>query len=125
MHSGMVDVNFFKIIGEEHIPITETREYIRLVMDVPDNLMAAGDAGEKSYSVIRVHDGETVILEDLDDDKDTITVEMDRFSIYAIIYKAANNSGATADRGRNGMQRRLWLQALPIFWRILRTVNAA
>lgn len=98
--TGMyLDVNFFKIIGEERTPITETREHIRLVMDVPDILKAVSDSGERTYSVIRIHDGETAVLEDLDNDKDTITIETNRFSTYAIIYKAGNNGGSLGNDG--------------------------
>lgn len=43
------------------------------------------------FSVVRMHDGEFTILKDLDDDPDTITIETDRFSPYAIVSREAGS----------------------------------
>lgn len=49
--------------------------------------------------MIRVHDGVATILKDLDTDANTITIETDRFSTYAIAYQdKQSNIAETEDR---------------------------
>lgn len=37
--------------------------------------------------MIRVHDGRTELLSDMDHDIDTITIETDRFSTYVLVHQ--------------------------------------
>lgn len=60
---------------------------IKFVIDVPDGLKNGDDTMSRTYAIVRVHGGVAEILEDLDDDPDTITIATDRFSAYAIVYK--------------------------------------
>lgn len=55
----------------------------------------------RSFAVLRVHDGETVLLPDLDNDKNTVTIETDRFSTYALVYsdKASASEGGNPATG--------------------------
>ena len=76
-----LDVNLLKLIGESQEKITETTAPITVVFEVPEKLR-----GKTEYSVIRIHSGETVILPDLDNDVNTVTIETDRFSTYALAY---------------------------------------
>lgn len=63
--------------------VKQIKTAIRLVLEVPENLREAG----RVFSVIRFHAGESVLLEDLDENPDTITIETDRFSFYTLAYK--------------------------------------
>ena len=58
-----------------------------ITIDVPDSLRNTNSSITRIYAVIRVHDGITMILNDLDNNVDTITIETDCFSTYAIVYK--------------------------------------
>ncbi len=89
-----LDVNLLKIIGETQIKITETGAPITVMFEIPEKLQ--GDS--RNYSVIRIHNGETAVLPDLDDDKNTITIETDRFSTYALAY-SEKISFVTPDNG--------------------------
>ena len=53
---------------------------------------------DRTFSVIRLHNGVAEILPDLDDDPNTITIETDRFSTYAIVYQ---ESAKSPDTGNN------------------------
>lgn len=85
-----LDVNLLKIIGEEQTKISETKAPIKITFGIPENLLGSG----RKYSVIRVHDGEAAVLSDLDEDDDTVTIETDRFSTYALAFreKEADNT---------------------------------
>ncbi len=82
-----LDISLFKVIGENRTQILETKQSIRITIDVPVGLKPADGAAERTFSIIRVHNGEAVVLEDMDSDTDTITIETDRFSSYTIVYQ--------------------------------------
>ncbi len=53
---------------------------MQLTMEIPEDLRDS----EKKFCIVRNHNGEVDVLEDLDDDPDTITIKTDRFSPYAM-----------------------------------------
>ena len=55
-------------------------------MDIPESLLAEG----RTYYIMRNHNGECTLLEDLDEELQTITIATDRFSTYAIMYTDSN-----------------------------------
>ena len=77
-----LDINLFKVIDGIQNPITETKTALTITFETPSKLRGSS----KMYSVIRVHDGETTVLEDKDNDSDTVTIETDKFSTYALAY---------------------------------------
>lgn len=81
-----LDVNLFKKIGDEEAKkIAETNRPITITFEIPENLRGDG----RTYSVIRVHNEETTVLEDKDENADTVTIETDKFSTYALVYSEA------------------------------------
>lgn len=78
-----LDVNLLKIIGEEQTKISETKAPIKITFGIPENLLGSG----RKYSVIRVHEGEAAVLSDLDEDDNTVTIETDKFSTYALAFR--------------------------------------
>lgn len=81
-----LNVDLYKLVGGTRTYISETSRKIRVVIGVPDSLKNA-EAAARTFCIIRVHNGQTEILPDLDGSADTITIETDRFSTYAIAYK--------------------------------------
>jgi hypothetical protein len=69
--------------------ITELPTTMEVVIEIPDDVYQKG----KTYSVLRVHNGELTVLPDLDDDPKTITFRTDRFSSYAIAREVATANG--------------------------------
>ncbi len=88
-----LDVSLFKQIDAASYRITETTGMLRITVAIPDNLKNEG----REYAVVRVHDGETLLLEDLNDVADTVTIETDRFSTYSIVYKDRKNPSEGGD----------------------------
>lgn len=67
----------------------ELNEELEMVLDVPENLYNEN----RTFFIMRNHEGTGTILEDLDDDATTITIRTDRFSTYAILYTDEDVSG--------------------------------
>lgn len=88
-----LDISLFKIIGENRSAISETNGKIAVTINIPDRLKNTDSKKTRTFAVIRVHDGSAEFLADTDDSADTITIETDRFSTYAIVYQDASNGG--------------------------------
>lgn len=60
---------------------TDTTGKLTVTMEIPEKYR-----GHKHYSFIHVHNGESMTLVDIDDDPNTVTFEVDRFSTFALAY---------------------------------------
>ena len=87
-----LDINLYKLIGENKEKISKTNGKIRIVIAVPESVKNTDSKKTRSYAVVRVHDGVADLLTDLDNDESTITIETDRFSTYALVYKDSTGS---------------------------------
>ena len=96
-----LNIDLYKLVGADRADITETAKKIRIVITVPETLRNTDGDMTRTFAVIRVHDGRAEVLADLDDSADTITIETDRFSTYAVAYKD-NASGGVGDNDGNG-----------------------
>jgi len=94
-------IGLYKLIGETREDITETANKIRLVIAVPESMRNTDSVNTRAYAVIRMHDGQAETLTDLDSNPNTITIETDRFSTYAIIYRDTPDN-ISGDQGGNG-----------------------
>ena len=102
-----IDLHLEKRIGSEAWEkISETNEDIVITIDIPDDLKKSGAA----YSIMRYHDGECTLLEDLDDNPDTITIKTGKFSTYAILY-SENTRFIEAPSTGNTANSYLWFMA--------------
>ena len=78
-----LEVTLLKKIGEEQEQkITETNAPLKITFEISLALR-----GKAEYSVIRVHNGTATVLSDLDSAPNTVTIETDKFSTYALIYQ--------------------------------------
>ena len=103
-----LDINLYKVVGDSRSAITETNRKITITIDVPDNLRNTDGTKIRTFAVIRSHDGRAELLADLDDNADTITIETDRFSTYAVVYKdtaGGNGDGNQSGNGKPGVVR--------------------
>lgn len=82
-----LDISLLKIIDGEQSRLTKTSGSIKITIDIPDSLKNKDNTGNREFVILRMHDGLAVILNDLDTDANTITIETDRFSNYAIAYR--------------------------------------
>ncbi len=60
---------------------TDTTGKLRITLPIPDDCK-----GHKHYSFVHVHNGIPQTLVDLDDDPNTVTFEVDKFSTFALCY---------------------------------------
>ena len=102
-----LDISLFKIIGQNRNAISETNGKIAVTIHVPDRLKNTDSKKTRTFAVIRVHDGRAEFLADTDNSADTLTIETDRFSTYAIVYQDASNAGSNGSTseptsGNNG-----------------------
>ncbi|MCR5605111.1 MAG: InlB B-repeat-containing protein [Lachnospiraceae bacterium] len=74
------DLTVVKMISGASTNITELGVPMQVIVEIPQEIYKSG----KTYSILRLHDGELSVLPDLDDDPKTITFKTDRFSSYAI-----------------------------------------
>ena len=77
-----LDINLLKIIGGKEEAIHETNAPLTITFELPAELRGS----RRIFSVIRVHGGETTVLNDLDKNANTVTIETDRFSTYALTF---------------------------------------
>ncbi|MBS7007068.1 leucine-rich repeat protein [Anaerostipes sp.] len=94
-----LDIDLYKLVGKKRTDIAETPKKISIVMTVPESLRNRDSGRTRTFAVARVHNGRTEILNDVDSSPDTITIETDRFSTYAIVYKDASGND---DNGSHG-----------------------
>ncbi len=79
-----LDISIIKTIGTQQSEVHDLNQPITLTFDIPEELRGLG-----KYFVVRVHNGEYVVLEDEDDDPNTVTFTTDQFSTYALVYDEA------------------------------------
>ncbi|MCR5687478.1 MAG: hypothetical protein K6G58_05610 [Lachnospiraceae bacterium] len=86
------DLTMLKSVDGNTEKVNELPTTMEVVIEVPQDIYKKG----KTYSVLRVHDGELSVLPDLDDDPKTITFRTDRFSLYAIAQDVTSASSLVA-----------------------------
>lgn len=94
-----LDVTLYKEIDGIKSQMSETPGKITMTIAVPEDLKK--EEGGRIFAVICVSDGRTEFLNDLDTDGNTITIETDRFAVYAIVYKdeSGNEPEKPDDKG--------------------------
>ena len=83
------DINLYKQIGTSaRVQITDTNnQKISISMRIPDELLNHDDKVERTYHIVRLHEGTAELIDSTTDlTKQLITFETDKFSIYAITY---------------------------------------
>lgn len=88
-----LDISLVKIIQKDgdmtESSVHDTGRLVRIVIEIPEELRGT----DREFAVIRIHNGKSTVLKDLDDDPNTITIETDQFSSYAIVYQDEKTSG--------------------------------
>jgi hypothetical protein len=89
-----IDISLYKQIGNEaEIRVTETSNKISISIQVPDEMLSAADGYNRTYRVVRVHNGVVEFLDGTyDPETHLFTFETDRFSVYALTYQDTKNA---------------------------------
>ncbi len=81
-----LDIEMFKMFiqngANDSVQIKELKNPISLRIQIPDDLKA----DNRTFAIVRIHDGLATLLEDTDTSPDTVTISTDKFSTYAIVY---------------------------------------
>ncbi len=84
---GFYDISIYKEVGtQKEQVVSMLNKPIRLVIDVPTALYPKNDI-TRVFNVLRVHNGQVSVLNDLDLNPKTVTFESDSFSTYILCYK--------------------------------------
>ena len=88
---GYFYMDLVKTVGYVSTPVTKLQSEITITLAIPKEYQAENVV----YEIIRDHDGEISILQDIGSDPETITIKTDRFSTYAFAHTKA---GAAAEK---------------------------
>lgn len=99
-----LNIHLLKYIGDVYREVSETKGKLTITIAVPDRLKNTDSQKTRTFGVIRVHGGQAEFLNDLDQSEDTITIETDRFSTYAVVYQddAKDDDDNTGGNGNGG-----------------------
>lgn len=85
---------FFRLDEEDWNRITDT-DPIDIVIDIPQNYLGLSD----DYYIMRAHQGASTLLNDIDEDPNTITISTGQFSTYALMYNQPQAVGTILEIG--------------------------
>lgn len=91
---------------DDGIMITTTSGMITVSVKIPDSMINTDKSIERSFIVLRNHEGTAQILDSrYDADNQTLTFQTDQFSDYAIAYKDERKSGQMGEDDSNGTKK--------------------
>ena len=93
-----VDMRIFKSVSGRVNSVHDLNSPITVRIEAPENLRKIG----REFIVVRVHDGKATVLNDYDENDNTITFRTDKFSTYAIAYKDKAGAVGTVSGGTEG-----------------------
>ena len=83
-----LDINLIKKIGNTETKIEKTNGMIKLTFEVPASLINKDAAINRTYTIVRNHEGKIEFLKaEFDKETNQLTFETDKFSTYAVIYE--------------------------------------
>jgi len=107
-----LDVNMFKQVGNNAaVKVPELDGKVKIQFTVPEDLLVKDTTKNRVYSVIRIHDGETTVIDaKFDPATKTLVFETDSFSTYALVYKDVAKTPGTSD----STSIALWMMLLAV-----------
>ena len=102
-----LDISLFKYMtvnGSQQagVPLHTTKDALTISVVVPDALINTNSAVNRTYCIVRRHDGAITVLDAaFDAAGKTLTFKTDRFSIYAIAYKDTAVPSSGSNPGSN------------------------
>lgn len=99
VEGAYLDLSLFKTIEDDENTkkaITETAKEVTIEITLPENLVNADPTINRTYKIIRIHNGESSILDTILEGI-KLTFKTDRFSTYALVYNDAPVEQPTPD----------------------------
>ena len=95
--SNYYDITVYKTVGDKDEITVETLQHpIHIVLDVPEELYPETGI-TREFKVLRIHEENNALLDDLDDKLETVTFESDAFSSYILCYKDLSKDEAVVN----------------------------
>jgi LPXTG-motif cell wall-anchored protein len=88
-----IDISLYKYmtvdgVTDDGVQLHSTADKIKIAVQIPDSLINKDSKVNRTYYIVRYHDGKAEIIEGTyDEATHTFTFETDKFSDYAIAYK--------------------------------------
>lgn len=105
--ASFYEINYMKVTPNDDVVgiVEEAAENVKVTLDLPQNMPTVKEGYVRVYHIVRVHNGEVTIIDDVTDNKNgTISFPTNKFSSYAIAYndvvKTAVSSPKTSDNIR-------------------------
>ena len=102
-----LDISLFKYMTvngkqQDGVALHTTKNALTISVAVPDALINTNSAVNRTYCIVRNHDGAITVLDAaFDAASKTLTFKSDRFSVYAIAYKDTAVPGSGSNPGSN------------------------
>ncbi|MDE6318534.1 MAG: hypothetical protein K2M22_02245 [Lachnospiraceae bacterium] len=95
--AGMyMDISIFVRVGlGEWNAVTSTEEPFDVIIGIPEALQEDG----REFYIIRSHEGEYTLLNDMDSAPETVTISTDLFSSYAVVYQQTDEADGNTKCG--------------------------
>ena len=91
-----LDIELIKKIGSTEVEVSETTGLITITFEMPEELKNKDASVDRTYKVMRYHDGKVDVLDAKYDSKTgKLSFETDKFSTYAIVYSDAKTNSTT------------------------------
>lgn len=85
--AGFFNVDLFKVCDTVKVDkIEEATNEVEVKIAVPETVEKVAEGYTRKYYVVRVHNGETTILDAILNDDGTISFKTDKFSTYSLVY---------------------------------------
>ena len=84
-----IDVELLAVTGDATIPlgyITKLSDAVTITVTLPKDLEVVKDGYNRTYYMVRYHNGDTKVIEAVDNGDGTISFDSDSFSTYALVY---------------------------------------
>lgn len=97
-----IDINLYKQIDNNTTQVTETAKEIALSVEVPKELINANNKTERTYKIIRIHDGKADVLDcNFDAKNGSVSFTTDKFSTYVLTYSDTTKTASVNGSSNN------------------------
>lgn len=92
---NVLDLSLIKLVDSTKTKLTEVENEVEITITIPE-----AERGKDSYSIIHIHNGKAIILEDTDIDSNTVTFKTSQFSTFALATDDGGLEGDVNDDGK-------------------------
>ena len=95
VEGNYMDLSLIKSVNSTKTKLAEVENEVEITLTIPE-----AQRGKESYSIIHIHNGKAVILNDTDNDPNTVTFKTDKFSTFTLGY---DDGGVEGDINGDGL----------------------